>query len=825
MIFYTAEGISKIINGKIIHNPSPDTEIKNIATDSRTVANGKETIFFALNGIRNDGHDYLPALAKKGVTAAVISRVPEDPDIFKSMALIMVEDTLRALQQLASFHRSRFEYPVIGITGSNGKTVTKEWLYDLLNGQYSIIRSPKSYNSQVGVPLSVWLMNQPYSLAIFEAGISFPGEMEKLEKIIKPDIGIYTNTGSAHQENFRDKRHKTEEKLKLFRNAKRLVFSADQSETSDMLNSYCQKYGIQKFSWSLTGNPAVINFSKSATNSAMVITTIIRKQEYSFFVPFTAASAIENVCHCFTALIALGTPVSAVIDKFSSLEAIAMRLEIKQGKHNCILINDYYNSDINALTIALSTLENQALKGHLKKILILSDIKQSGIEPHVLYSMVNDMVVKASVDRIVGIGPDLVSEQSVFDIAKEFYTGTNEFLQHFNFQKLNNSAILMKGAREFSFERISAVLQEKAHQTVLEIDMNAMVENLNHFRSLLGPATKIMAMVKAFSYGSGAVEIAKLLEFQRVDFLAVAVADEGVELRESGITTPIIVMNPEPFSFQNMFEYKLEPNIYSFSLLKEFSKAVQYNALLNFPVHIKIDTGMNRLGFKREEEIAQVIHYIKETGNLIIRSVFSHLAASDDPSFDSFTKSQIDRFEILSSMFLNEFDYRILRHILNSAGVERFSEYRFDMARLGIGLYGISSVGGKLKNISILKTSVSQIKDVSPEETIGYNRSGKVTKPSKVAVIPIGYADGLSRRLGNHIGRAYINGLYVPVIGNICMDMCMLDVTGVDVKEGDEVELFGPHIPVTELAQKTGTISYEILTGISQRVKRIYLQE
>ncbi len=821
---YTIEKIAKIVQGEILSNPHPGAEIKNLATDSRTVVEGKETLFFALSGIRNDGHLYLEELIKKGIESVVVSRLPMNSAITGKTAVIKVVNTLHALQKLAASRRNEITCPVVGITGSNGKTIVKEWLYELLGEQFSLIRSPKSYNSQIGVPLSVWLLQPNHNLAIFEAGISKPGEMEKLEEIILPDVGVLTNIGSAHQENFSSLKQKTEEKLTLFRKSKKLVFCADQGDASSLAETFCTRHEVEKINWSLKHEPAFIQFS-AATGNSTRITACVNQTEVAFSIPFTDPSSLENACHCFAVLYALEVPIKKVIQNFSRLTAIAMRLEIKKGKNHCILINDSYNSDINALSIALATLENQASKEHSRKILIISDIKQSGIDPTGLYATVREMARKAGVDKVIGIGPDLHSVSGIFDVQDEFYLDTGSFLRSSSFADWKNATILIKGARDFHFERISEVLQEKAHQTVLEIDMNALVENLNTFRSMLHPGTKLMAMVKAFSYGSGIVEIARLLEFHGVESLAVAVADEGMELREAGISIPIVVMNPEVHSFQNMLDFKLEPNLYSRELLTDFNQAARRNALIDFPVHIKVDTGMNRLGFKTEKEIKEIAVFIKKSGTLKIRSVFSHLAGSDDPELDPFTEQQIRKFDLLSSLLLDAFAYPIHRHILNSAGIERFSQHQYDMVRLGIGLYGVSSTQSPLKSIGTLKTTVSQVKKAGPDESIGYGRQGRVTRPSKIAVIPIGYADGLARRLGNGTGRAWVNNTYVPLIGNICMDMCMLDVTETEVKAGDEVELLGPHIPVTELAEKTGTIPYEIFTGISQRVKRVYLQE
>jgi alanine racemase len=822
---YSIEEIAGIIGGKIICNPNPDAVLKDIANDSRQITDGRETLFFALKGPRNDGHRYLPALAGQGVGAIVISQAPDDLAIFRSSALILVKDTLAALHKLASFHRHRFTFPVIGVTGSNGKTIIKEWLFELLNHHFSIIRSPKSYNSQIGVPLSVWLMNPAHSLAIIEAGISEPGEMENLEKIISPEIGILANIGSAHQEHFIDARQKTIEKLSLFKNSKKLVFSADQGETTALAEQFCNSQRVQKINWSLAGNPSLIRFDSEERPFSTQISAQTPSGNFSFEIPFTEWSAIENACHCFAATYALGVNPDEITGRFANLQPVAMRLEFKQGKNRNILINDYYNSDINALSIALSALSNQALKGRLQKVLILSDIKQTGIPSAELYSMVAEMVAKSGINRLVGIGPDISENQHLFSLEKNFYIDTKHFLDEFLFEKIQNSAILLKGARDFQFEKISSVLQEKAHQTILETDLNAMVDNLNTYRSLLKSGTRVMAMVKAFSYGSGTTEIATLLQFHGISYLAVAVADEGLELRAAGITTPILVMNPEAGSFQNMIDHNLEPNIYSFDLLKDFAATARYNAVIDYPVHIKIDTGMNRLGFKESDNLMKAAEFIHTSGNLKACTVFSHLAGADEPDLDAFTFEQLEKFESFSHDFISQFDYPILRHILNSAGIERFATYQFDMVRLGIGLYGVSAAGLPLKNISTLKTTVSQVKEVADTETVGYSRKGKINQPSKIAVIPIGYADGLRRSLGNLNGRVFVNGAYAPFIGNICMDMAMVDVTGLDAHPGDSVEIFGPHIPVTELAEKTGTIAYEILTGISQRVKRVYLQE
>ncbi|WP_319502033.1 bifunctional UDP-N-acetylmuramoyl-tripeptide:D-alanyl-D-alanine ligase/alanine racemase [uncultured Draconibacterium sp.] len=822
MINLTAKQICAVVNGELFASSSfQDFTVSEIITDSRTFFGGSNAAFFALTGPVFNGHNYIAQLRKKGVQVFIVSNKNFIED---KACYILVKNTGFALQQLAAYNRNRFLQPVIGITGSNGKTIIKEWLYDLLSTELKIVRSPKSYNSQVGVPLSALLIDNQYDLALLEAGISEPGEMQKLAPIVQPDIGILTNIGDAHQENFTSMEEKLNEKLKLFTGTKKLVFRSDRSY-SKIIAEFCSQKNIDPINWSLENDSAPIQFKSKVKSTDTEIEARINDKHYSFTIPFTDDSALENACHCFATLIALDKNPSDFLVQFSSLQPVAMRLEIKQGINNCLLINDYYNSDLNSLSIALSVLKQQAAKSHLFKHVILSDIQQTGIETAKLYAKVNQLLQEWGINKLTGIGKDLYQHQHIFQLESEFYADRNAFEKHFLRSNYSSSAILLKGARQFELEKISALLQQKAHQTVLEINLNALVHNLNTFRKLLQPETKIMVMVKAFSYGSGDVEIAQLLQHQNVDYLAVAVADEGVQLRNAGITTPIVVMNPEQDSFQNIIDFSLEPNIYSFQLLQQFVKAVKEFGLNNFPIHIKIDTGMNRLGLKTEEDIAKVIAILKKNKHLKIQSVFSHLAGSDEPELDDFTKEQFNRFTDLSGLIENAFEYKIDKHILNSAGIERFPDHQMDMVRLGIGLYGISQTGLALQQISTLKTTVSQVKTVDTGETVGYNRKGKVRQHSRVAVVPMGYADGINRRLGNGLGSAFVNGQEARMIGNVCMDMLMLDVTNLEVNPGDSVEIFGPNISISRVAQLLETIPYEILTGISQRVKRVYLQE
>lgn len=823
MIDFRVKEIAKIATGDLFGNPNIETQIvSQIITDSRAYFKPKNALFCALIGPTNNGHNYISDLIEKGISIFIVS---EKTVINKNATFILVKNTTRALQKLAAFHRQNFNYPVIGITGSNGKTIVKEWLHSILSDRVKIVRSPKSYNSQVGVPLSLLLMNSGFDLGIFEAGISQPGEMQQLSEIISPEIGIFTNIGDAHQENFNSIQQKIIEKLQLFKHSKKLIFNIDNEIVKKEVEEFCDNFLIGKISWSLNDKNSKYFFSTRTEENFTKIEVVYSGKKNQFEIPFTNFSAIENSCHCFVASAELLDNPKTILPKFKTLVPVEMRLEIKQGINNCLLVDDYYNSDLNSLSIALSVLHRQAAKEHLKKLVILSDIQQTGIPQNELYKKVNELLNEWRIDEIIGVGPEISKHKSLFSIKSKFYFSLNNFANNFNRNDFKFSAILIKGARHFAFEKVSVLLQQKAHQTQLEINLNALVNNLNTFKGLLKPETKIMVMVKAFSYGSGDVEIANLLQYQNVDYLAVAVADEGVQLRNAGIRVPIIVMNPEQSSFLNMIEYQLEPNIYAVELLQNFQQIVSKNGLLEFPVHLKIDTGMNRLGLKTEAEISKVVNLISSNNLLKVKSVFSHLAASDEPEIDDFTISQFEKFETFFKTISASFSYKIDRHILNSAGIERFPEKQFEMVRLGIGLYGVSTSGLVLESIGTLKSTVSQIKTIEPGETVGYGRKGEISETSKVAIVPLGYADGLDRKLGNKNGSAFINNNRVPIIGNICMDMLMLDVTRVDAKPGDTVEFFGPNISILELAKNASTIPYEILTGISQRVKRVYVQE
>lgn len=826
MPILTARQVFSIVGGEF-RSPELVSEISisSIAIDSRTIFDPESSLFFALKTKRNDGHRYIADLVQAGVHAFVISDFSKEFLKYTNCCFIVVDDTLNAMQKLAAWNRSQFDIPVVGITGSNGKTIVKEWLFDLLHN-HAVIRSPKSYNSQIGVPLSVWNLNADYEIAIFEAGISEPGEMQHLQEIIQPTIGILTNIGEAHQENFESKEQKLKEKLKLFESSHTLIYNKDQSLVHSVICNGGVNTAVKLLPWSYKDPTAALYFRTKETYEGVELTTDFEGKTHLIDLPFQDAANLENAGHCLAFLLSQHYADNAILESFRTIQPVAMRLEMKEGINNCLLINDYYNSDINSLQIALAFLNNHARTPYSRKTVILSDIQQSGISDELLYQEVARLLHLNKTSHLIGIGPRMKKQSALFDMPTEFYESTDQFLESVHSENFHQECILLKGARDFHFERISSVLQKKYHQTVLEIDLNAMIGNLNFFRSLIRPETRVMVMVKAFSYGSGMAEIARILQFHKVDYLAVAVADEGVELRQAGIDLPIVVMNPEEHSFENMIEFRLEPNIYSEEIFDSFRKVLQQNAVVRYPVHLKFDTGMHRLGFDSEIKIEQLIGKLQVQEQMVVRSVFSHLAGADESVHDEFTIGQIQQFQKFSSMIIEKLPYKVFRHILNSAGIERFPDYQFEMVRLGIGLYGVSSCGNEqIRSISRLKTSVSQIRQITAGQTVGYGRKGMAVNDSKIAVLPIGYADGYDRRLSNGVGKVYLNEQIAPIIGNICMDMCMIDVTGLQVSVGDEVELMGQHILVSDIANTIGTIPYEILTGISQRVKRIYLQE
>ena len=816
------ENITKLLNANRIG--SNECEIDWILTDSRSLCFAEETLFFALKTKRNDGHKYIPDLYQRGVRNFVVSDLPQHLEDYGDANFLQLSHPLKGLQRLAEKYRSQFEVPVIGITGSNGKTIVKEWLYQLLSPERIITRSPRSYNSQIGVPLSVWLMNESTELGIFEAGISEMGEMEALQSIIRPSIGVLTNIGGAHQENFYSMADKCMEKLALFKDCDVVIYDGDNELISGCISK--SLFSAREIAWSRIDSERPL-FIESVMKNVASTTVCYRylgmPNEYT--IPFIDDASIENSLHCLAVALYLMLPAEKIAERMAALEPIAMRLEVKEGKNGCVLINDSYNSDLASLDIALDFMSRRSEDKGRKRTLILSDMLETGQTPKLLYRQVAELVHSRGIQKIIGVGEEIRSASSRFEIEKYFFQTTEELLASDLMGEFRNEVVLVKGSRAFHFDEISDRLELKVHETILEINLNALMSNLNYYRSKLKPETKMVCMVKASAYGAGSYEIAKTLQDCRVDYLAVAVADEGSELRKAGITSSIIVMNPELSAFKTMFDYKLEPEVYSFNLLKELIKAAEKEGVTNFPIHIKLDTGMHRLGFA-PSDIPELVNRLKRQTAVIPRSVFSHLVGSDGTQFDSFTRKQMETFEKASEQLQESFSHKILRHICNTAGIERYPGAQFDMVRLGLGLYGVCPFTNRIiHNVSTLKTTILQIHDVPQDETVGYSRKGHLERDSRIASIPIGYADGLNRRLGNGNAYCLVNGQKAPYVGNICMDVCMIDVTDIDCREGDKVVIFGDDLPVTVLSDVLGTIPYEILTSVSNRVKRVYYQD
>ncbi len=820
---YSFDELSKLISTTNAHKVQ-DATISTILFDSRRTPTSNDSLFFALKGVHNDGHQYIAEMAQKGVVNFVVenSYLPSQT-LLASCNFLFVHNTFNALQEFARHHRELFHIPLIAITGSNGKTIVKEWIAQLIGNDLEFARSPRSYNSQIGVPLSLSLITNSTQLAIIEAGISKVGEMAKLEAIIKPSIGIITNIGSAHQENFTSLEQKLHEKLNLFAHCKQLIYCADNVLIDDAVKS--KSKNIELISWGKSPSASLQIIDSKPVANCLKVDFVWKRSSYSVEIPFTDNSSFENAFNAITAALVVGLEPTAVIERVKGLQSVAMRLEQKEGINGCLVINDSYNADINGLEVALDFLSSMGQKLGLTKTIILSDILQSGIDNEPLYKRVAQLIKLKNIQRIVGIGPNLLANAHLFDIKGDFFASTRDFIASADSLMFRNEAILIKGSRSFAFERISEFLENKRHRTTLEINLNAMISNLSYYRSYLSSKTKVLAMVKAFSYGSGSFEIANLLANQKIDYLGVAFADEGVELREAGINLPIVVMSPEEKSFSLMIQYNLEPEIFSFSILDSYSKAIEREGLTNAPIHLKIDTGMMRLGFL-PSEVPQLLEKLQKNRVLKIESIFSHLAGSEDESHDLFTRNQIMTFKNICHQIEETIGYLAIKHICNSAGIERFPEAHLDMVRIGIGLYGVTSTpNASLQNVASLKSSITQIKPVEVGQSIGYGRRGAIEKGGRIAIVPVGYADGLDRRLGNGVGKVFINGHYAPILGSICMDMCLVDVTNIACQEGDAVMLFDENQTISDIANLIGTIPYEILTGISRRVKRVYFMD
>lgn len=795
-MLYQIEKITTLIGARRFGNTP--AAISWLLTDSRSLSFPEATLFFAIHTQRNDGHKYIADLYSRGVRNFVVETLPTDLEAnYPKSNFLRVPNTLKALQRLAERHRDEFQIPVIGITGSNGKTIVKEWLFQILSHNYTVTRSPRSYNSQIGVPLSVWRIDHTTDIAILEAGISQPNEMRSLRDMIQPTIGILTNIGTAHQENFESVEQKVLEKLQLFKEAETIICPEE-------AKPYLKKANLK---------------------GKIVYWT--REDAKKFTIPFDDQASIDNACICYSTLLQLGMPEQLIAERMKEIEPVAMRMEVKEGKRGLTLINDTYNSDIVSLDIALTFMARRKDAADRRKVLILSDILQTGMDAEELYTEVSRLANIRGVNCIIGIGEAISDNQELIEIKdKHFFLTTSEFLSSELFRSLANDIVLIKGARSYHFDRITDALELKVHETILEVNLNALVDNLNFYRSHMSEQTKLVAMVKADAYGAGAVEVAKVLQDHQIDYLAVAVADEGVELRKAGIKAPIMIMNPEMTAFKTMFDYKLEPEVYNFRLLNALIHAAQQQGVTDYPVHIKLDTGMHRLGFNPMTEVEQLVDVLKSQKAITPRSVFSHFVGADEDRFDDFSASQFSKFEHGSNILQSAFSHKILRHIDNSAGILHFHDRQMDICRLGIGLYGVNNRDNSIiNNVSTLMTTILQIRDVCKEDTVGYSKRGVLERDSRIAAIPIGYADGLNRHLGRGNCYCLVNGKKAPYVGNICMDVAMIDVTDIDCQEGDSVEIFGANLPVTVLSDALDTIPYEVLTSISSRVKKVYVQE
>ncbi len=819
---YSIRHIESIIAAKRLNKDLFESEIQHVVFDSRRIDFPKRSIFFAFESQRNDGHQYINLLYKKGVRNFVISK-EIDLSSFPDANFFLSLNTLSALQNIAIYHRNQFQFPIIGITGSNGKTIVKEWLFLLLNENYNIVRSPRSFNSQIGVPLSVLQINALHDFGVFEAGISRRGEMSALQPIIDCSIGLITNIGQAHNEGFDSKTQKLQDKLLLFKNAKTIIYCSDHTLINQEIKVLKDKE-IICWSKKQVADLQIINEQKTVKGTNK-ITAHFHSKFVSIDIPFFEEAYVENAIHCWLVMLVLGIDETLIQERISKLQPIPMRLELKSGINHSTLINDSYNSDLTSLSVALNFLEQQS--GQLSRTVILSDIFQSGQSTEALYREVAHLLNDKAISKLIGIGQSInVLDTYCTATKKVFYTSTLEFLEAYHSGDFQKEIILLKGARSFEFEKIVNRLAQKNHNTVLEVNLNALTNNLNIFKQLIKAETKLMVMVKAAAYGSGSIEVGRLLQFQKVDYLAVAYADEGVELRKAGVSTPIMVLNPEKATFDIIVRHRLEPEIYSLNLLRQFIAFLPPNQKAS--IHLKLDTGMHRLGFE-QQDLSTLIDILIQNPQLKIASVFSHLSASDKEIHDTFSQQQFALFQAMNQEISQQIGYQPLRHILNSNGIIRFPQYQLDMVRLGIGIYGVDMNDlrdSNLQTVLSLKASISQIKIVQKNETIGYNRKGKALNAMRIATISIGYADGLLRRAGNGSYAVLIHGKKALTIGNVCMDMTMVDITEIpEANEGDEVIIFGKDNPVENLAKCYESLTYEVFTGISERVKRVYYQD
>lgn len=822
---YKIDEIASILKSDIRGMEVPN-ELDILLTDSRSLNIPEKTIFFAIRTRNNDGHRYIRELYDRGVRAFVAEYIPKDLADVADASVIIVKNSVKALQKISKSHRKRFDMPVIGITGSRGKTTVKEWLYQLLVNDYNIVRSPRSYNSQIGVPLSVWELNEATTLGIFEAGISLPGEMSLLEPIIKPTIGIITNIGSEHADGFRSLKEKCLEKIELLRDCDCIIYNGDDELIATAVEESC--IGAQEIAWSTRNSDSPLFISKiNRHKESTEIKYEYLRREGQVTIPFTGDSEIQNAIHCLAVMLYFNRPEDVMKSRMAALTPVGTRMEVNEGVNNSLIIYDAYTSDLNSLNPALDFV-NRRRTGKMPLTVILSDVQHETLEPENLYKTVARLLNLRGVDRVIGIGEEISRFGRYFQSDSRFFPSTSSFLREMSADDFDNELILVKGAARFHFEQIAEMLEARQHETVLEVNLDSLIHNYNTFRGMLRPTTGIVCMVKASGYGAGSYELAKSLQDQGAAYLAVAVVDEGVDLREAGITMPVMVMNPRGVSYQALFTYDLEPEIYSFAILREIIKEGEKYGVTDHSCHIKLDTGMHRMGFT-ENDLPELISILKNQKVVRVQSLFSHLATADCLELDSYTEEQLKMFDRMCRTIESNFNHEIQRHILNTAGIARFPQYQYDMVRLGIGLYGVSPLPAgmlpDLKKVSSLRTVIISIKEWPEGTTIGYGCRGVLKRRSRIATIPVGYADGIDRHLGNGAMRVWINGRRCPTVGNICMDACMIDVTDAYCQVGDRVEIFGDNVPVEELSETLGTIPYEILTSVSTRVKRVYFRE
>ena len=821
---YNIEHIASWLNTKSdIKTPA---QIAYLLTDSRRLIYPDTSLFFAITTAQNDGHSYIQELIQRGVNNFVVQQ-NFDSSIFSTSNFLKVENVLDALQIIAANHRAQFSYPVIGITGSNGKTIVKEWLHQLLTHRNHIIRSPRSYNSQIGVPLSVWEMSEHHQLGIFEAGVSQKGEMEALAKIIHPSIGILTTIGTAHQEGFANATEKRNEKWKLFQNANVVIAPLDDVPFDDPLIGQHTADG-SILTWSRTGDATLKVIGETIVNGQTNLSVYYKDKELNFNIPFTDVISVNNVITCVLTLLHLQVPLDEIQSGVQQLRHLDMRMQIKRGIHHCFILNDSYSNDLHSLQLALTYATQQA--GVLPITLILSDFVQSH-ENHSQYEQLLSQLSIFPIQKLIAIGPQLSKHLQQHKLLQNkgvhviYFETTQQFIQQMDVHSFKEEFILIKGARVFELEKINELLQLQVHKTMAEINLTSLVNNYKKIKNLVGAKVKIMAMVKAFGYGTGSVEIARILQFHHVDYLSVAYADEGVELRQAGIHVPIMVMNVDNTTFDTLVKNHLEPEIFSLQQLQEFNEFIHLQAITTFPIHLKLNTGMNRLGFDMDT-IEELCVALQSNKRLKVQSIFSHLSASGNKTFENFTQQQLQLFKVAASQIEKALGYAAIKHIANSDAILLDDVFHLDMVRLGIGMYGIGQGPIDLESVIQLTTTISQIRKLKKGETVGYNRAGILIRDSIIATVRLGYADGYSRQLGLGKGAMWVNGALAPIVGDICMDMTMIDITAIPlVKEGDQVEVFGKNLAITQVAKWAGTIPYEILTSIGQRVKRIYITD